>query len=134
MKRRVKTVHIAKGVRVVGQVQRTYTPSLAGMQMKLGLDVYTVSGVVRHIRSDVETNPGVDNIVLMLDPEEGYNGPLTSVHGCTCGHDHAMLKLRNLIDVPGDPIPAEQANLIIDIPAPQEEVLCKCATSSTTRS
>lgn len=121
MRRRVKEVRIAKGVTVKGQVWVTTLPSLSGMQMKVGLETYNVTGVVRHIRSDVESNPGVDNIALLLDPDENYKGPLTKVPGCTCGHDHALVKLRKLIDVLGEPIPPEQAALTIDIPAPEEE-------------
>ena len=118
-RRRCKEVRIAKGVRIRGEVLQASLPSLAGMQMKVGLNAFGVTGVVRHIRSDIDVpHPGVDHIGLLVDPDEGYKGPMTNTL-CDCG-PHVVVRLRRLIDVLGEPIPVEQATLVIDIPDPEE--------------
>ncbi len=118
----MKEVRIAKGVRIKGQIWEAYMPALAGMQMKLGVKSYGVTGVVRHIRADLpDPHPGVEHIALFVDPDEGYQGLYTEAPGCTCETRHAMVRLAHLIDVLGEPIPAEQATLTIDIPDPKEE-------------
>lgn len=112
-----KELFLNKGVRIKGHVYHTYMPCLAGMQMKVGLDVIPVEGIIRHLRSDVP-NPKLDEIMIMIDldseADAAYKGPKFDLK-CPCGRLHVGVKARHVVDTVGEPIAASSAVLVLEL-------------------
>lgn len=69
--------------------------ALAGVNMKLQVTEYAVSGIVRHVRGDDPVNP--TTIRFYIDPDPGYDGPRARPPGCACSQDHVEINPDHVI-------------------------------------
>ncbi len=117
MKAEVPSLFLNKGVRVRARISNVTMPSLAGMQMKVQLEVHNVIGVIRHIWAPDMTYARAD-IRLALDPDEGYEDVETRDEGCSCGpgHKHVLIKLDDVIETIGRPLASAEAAIVLEVP------------------
>lgn len=100
---------VTKGTRVRASWLEAKLVSLSGFQTKSGADHVSVTGVVRHIRSDHPTQPV--NATLFLDVEEGVNHEAHAVHCAKCGRDHVEVKVSHVVAVLGSPEDASRSGV-----------------------
>jgi hypothetical protein len=66
-----ESIYVKKGDRITARWLKTKLSSLAGMQAKSGAKEVSVSGVVRHIRTDRPEPPCVVRIYVETDDKSG---------------------------------------------------------------
>ncbi len=89
--------YVTKGTRVKASWMDTKMVGLAGVQTKMEAVNVTVTGVVRHIRSDHPTMPV--NATFFLDVESGSNHDGHETHCTKCGCDHVEVKAKHVVAV-----------------------------------
>lgn len=89
--------YVAKGTRLRARWLQARPVSLAGMQMKVEAAEVSVTGVVRHIRTDHPTE--LVNPTFFLDVEEGFGYEDHIQHCAKCGRDHVEVKPGHVTEV-----------------------------------
>jgi hypothetical protein len=83
-------VNVLKGDRIRASWLAVKPVCLAGVQPKLGGEVQTVTGVIRHIRCDDPMNP--TEIRIYVDPDGEWTGSRVTPFGCECPTAHVEIQ------------------------------------------
>ena len=89
--------YVDKGTRLRARWLQARTVALSGMQMKVEAAEVSVTGVVRHIRSDHPTE--LVNPTFFLDVEEGFGYEGHVQHCAKCQKDHVEVKPSHVVEV-----------------------------------
>jgi hypothetical protein len=91
---------VSKGDRVAAEwfdASPLGTHSLTGAQMKVTARRTRVTGIVRHVRGDRPEMP--TQIMVFIDHEGEWAGPLMRPPGCTCERMHVGVLLQRIVEV-----------------------------------